>query len=195
MTTRPSIGAALTAVSLGLALAMTAALSPAPARATTFAPTTEDERIDAAELIVRGVVKEIWCEEDHNGVIWTRAQVEVSRVYKGQLQERSVVVEQLGGTYAGRSMRVDGVARFNIDEEVVLMMDRAKNGHLRTVGMTMGKFTVRLDPYSRGEIVQQFQVPLERPYDHRFLPLPAEGQRHALSDLEARIQRRVEASK
>jgi len=74
-------------------------------------------------------------------------------------------------------------------------MDYAKNGHLRTVGMTMGKFTIRLDPYSRGEIVQQFQVPLERPYDHRFLPLPAEGQRKALGDLEARIQRRVEASK
>ena len=195
MTIRPSIGAALSAVSLGFALALTAAISATPAHATTFAPTTEDARIDAAELIVRGVVREIWSEEDHNGVIWTRAQVEVSRVYKGRLQERSVVVEQLGGTYAGRTMRVDGVARFNLDEEVVLMMDRAKSGNLRTVGMTMGKFTVRLDPYSRAELVQQFQVPLERPYDHRFLPLPAEGQRQTLGDLEARIQRRVEASK
>jgi hypothetical protein len=172
-----------------------AIIAPAPqALATTFTPTTQEQRIDAAQLIVRGVVREVWTEEDAGGMIWTRAQVDVQRVYKGKLDSQTIVVEQLGGTYAGRTIRVDGVARFDVNEDVVLLLDRRKNGNLRTVGMTMGKFTVRLDPYSRREIVQQVQVPLERPYDHRFIPLPAEAERFSLRDLEATIQRRVEAS-
>jgi hypothetical protein len=191
-----SAGSALRGALAALCLALVApALAPQAAHATTFAPTTQEERIDAAELIVRGVIREVWAEEDASGMIWTRAQVDVQRVYKGKVNENTIIIEQLGGTYAGRTVRVDGVARFDVNEDVVLLLDRRKNGNLRTVGMTMGKFTVRLDPYSRREIVQQVQIPLERAYDHRFIPLPPEGERFALSDLEAKIQRRVEASK
>lgn len=190
-----AVRAVLAPTLLATALLASASIATTPsAHATTFAPTTQEERIDAAQLIVRGVVREVWTEEDDSGMIWTRAQVDVQRVYKGKLNEQTIIVEQLGGTYAGRTVRVDGVARFDVNEDVVLLLDRRKNGNLRTVGMTMGKFTIRLDPYSRREIVQQVQVPLERPYDHRFIPLPAEGQRFMLSDLEAKIQRRVEAS-
>ncbi len=191
-----SAGSALRGALAALCFALAApGLLPQAAHATTFAPTTQEERIDAAEIIVRGVIREVWTEEDAGGMIWTRAQVDVQRVYKGKVTENTLIVEQLGGTYAGRTVRVDGVARFDVDEDVVLLLDRRKNGNLRTVGMTMGKFTVRLDPYTRREIVQQVQIPLERAYDHRFIPLPPEGERFALTDLEAKIQRRVEASK
>jgi hypothetical protein len=59
------------------------------------------------------------------------------------------------------------------------------------VGMVQGKYTVRQDPYARQDIVQLAKVPLELPYDHRFLPLPAEGERVSLADFEARIEDRV----
>jgi hypothetical protein len=60
------------------------------------------------------------------------------------------------------------------------------------VGMAQGKWTVRLDPYTRESIVQRYTMPWGKEYDHRFLPLPAEEKREYFTDFESRILDHIE---
>ena len=166
-----------------------------PAGATSFREMTTDERVDAADLIVRGTVQEVWVERDERGALWTRSQVEVERVYKGDPSTETIIVDQLGGELAGVRMVMEGSARFSPGEEVVLMLANRGQGRLVPVSMAFGKFTIRLDPYTQAEIVQQTLSPHHLPYDHRFLPLPEAKNRQPVAELERLISRRVEASR
>ena len=174
------------------AAALAAGLSAAsPAGATTVAELTNNQLVDASELIVRGTVTEIWTELDADGKVWTRAQVAISDVLKGDHATRAVVVDQLGGTFGGTTTTMPGAVRFSVDEDVVLFLETLGSGHMVPVGLTQGKFTVRMDPYSRSSIVQRFTLPLQQEYDHRFLPLPSADGRVALADLESQVSHRV----
>ena len=51
-----------------------------------------DQLVAASELIVHGTVVEVWTERDDRGGIWTRAQVDVDEVYKGDTSLSAVVV-------------------------------------------------------------------------------------------------------
>jgi hypothetical protein len=135
----------------------------------------------------------VWTELDDQGAIWTRAQVEVDEVWKGPAALGGLVVDQPGGLWGTSAAAVRGAARFSAGEEVVLFAETLGSGQTVPVGMFQGKYTVRMDPYSRSEIVQRFTLPAERSYDHRFLPLPAEADRLGVGDLEARVASRVRA--
>lgn len=54
--------------------------------------------------------------------------------------------------------------------------------------MSLGKYTVVLDPRLRTDIAVQFAVPHHRAYDHRFIPLPKEDAVVSVDDLGARIR-------
>lgn len=174
------------ALALGLLVA-------APAGATTMVPLTHAQLVDASDAIVRGHVVEVWVEQDRAGAVWTRAQIAVDEVLKGSDGLSVIVVDQQGGTYGAASTRVDGVARFSVGEDALLFLETLPSGHTVPVGMMQGKFTVRLDPYSRDLLAQRFTVASDRAYDHRFIPLPAADERLALSDFEAEIRDRVAA--
>jgi hypothetical protein len=165
--------------------------TPRQAQATSLKKMTTVQMVDASDLIVRGTVAETWTELEENGKIWTRAQIDISRVYKGEGQLETIVVDQLGGHYAGVTMHVEGATRFSHGEEVVIFLDELKSGHISPLGMFSGKWTVRLDPYSQTEIVQRFTVKSNTVYDHRFLPLPAAEDRIYLSDFETTVTDRV----
>ena len=175
----------------GAALSM-ALSAPRDGAATTFMKTTLEERVGMSDLIIRGTVEEVWTEQNEEGVIWTRAQVAVSRVLKGDPTLETVVVDQLGGEWAGMHMAMPGGARFSVGESMLVMLDRLESGYLAPVGMHQGKFTVKMDPRLRQKIAVQFQVPNHRDYDHRFVPLPDEAQAVTLESLETRILRSVE---
>jgi hypothetical protein len=172
------------AVVAGLALSL-------PAAATTMATLSDDQLVDASSAIVRGTVVEQWTEQDALHQVWTRTQVQVDSVLKGHLPGDTIVVDQIGGSWGGRQTDVPGAVRYSVGEDVLLYLSATSTGRLSTVGMTQGKLTVRLDPYSHREIAQRFSVPMDRPYDHRFLPLPDEADRVYLSDLESDIAARV----
>lgn len=174
------------------ALLLTLALAVlAPARATTMAPLTTPQLVDASDAVVRGTVTEVWTEPDAQGRVWTRASVVVQEVYKGDADATAVIVDQIGGAYGGKVTSVEGVARFSVGEEAVFFLETLGSGHTVPVGMFQGKYTVRLDPYSREEIVQRVIMPLRQSYDHRFLPLPDAELRLSLTDLEEQINARV----
>lgn len=174
------------ALALGLLVA-------APAGATSMVPLSHAQLVDASDAIVRGQVVEVWVEQDSDGAVWTRAQIAVEEVLKGSPDLRVVVVDQQGGTYGAATTRVDGVARFSVGEDALVFLETLGSGHTVPVGMMQGKFTVRLDPYTRAALAQRFTVPSDRAYDHRFLPLPAADERLALTDFEAEIRDRVAA--
>lgn len=170
------------------AAALFAALfAAAPAEATTLREMTFDERVSASELIVRGTVQETWTEHMPDGQVWTRAQVAVEAVFKGDSSLEMVIVDQIGGAYGSTFQVVPGSARFSAGEEVVLMLDERPSGRLLPLGMSTGKWTVRLDPYSHQPIVQRFDPGHGEEYDHRFIPLPQAAELQQLSDLEGRI--------
>ncbi len=163
------------------------AVGSSPAEATTLRKMTFAERVDAAELIVRGTVQETWSEMGDDGQVWTRTQVAVEKVYKGDRDYEMVVVDQVGGAYGSQLQVVSGSARFSLGESVILLLDEQSSGRLMPLGMSTGKWTVRLDPYTQGEIVQRFDPGMALDYDHRFIPLPKAENRETLGDLEGRI--------
>ncbi|MDP6931291.1 MAG: hypothetical protein QGG40_00175, partial [Myxococcota bacterium] len=122
------------------------------AQSTTLAPLSTEQLVDASDYIVRGTVTQVWTTRDSDGRIWTRAQFEVERTFKGQ-PDAGLVIDQAGGSLSGVTTRVGGAARFSPGEEAVLFLEELDSGHLVTVGMFQGKYTVQLDPHTRDFVV------------------------------------------
>lgn len=165
-----------------------AMLAATDAGATSMAQLSTDQLVAASELIVHGTVVEVWTERDERGGIWTRAQVEVDDVLKGSLGTDVLVVDQRGGTYGGVTETMDAAPRYSVGEETVLFLETLRNGHMVSVGLVQGKFTVMMDPYQKKKIVQRFTAPYGTTYDGRFAPLPPADQRLTLETLEDAVQ-------
>ena len=177
---------------VALLAACIAGMSPT-ADATTMVKLSTHQLVDAAEIIVRGTVTEVWAEEDENGVVWTRAQLEVTKTYKGDKSKTTHVIDRLGGTFGGHVSVVHGSTRFSIGEDAVFFLETLGSGRLSTIGLSQGKYTLQLDPYSRETIAHRFIPAPSQAYDHRFLPLPDEDKRVFLTDFEETITNRVSA--
>ena len=166
--------------------------SSTPAMATTMVELTTHQKVDASEAIVRGVITEIWTEEDHKGIIWTRAQVEVSQTLKGDASKKAYVIDQMGGDFGANMTLVANTAQFSVGEDAIFFLETLGNGRTTTVGLSQGKLTTRLDPYSQELIVQRFLAPVRQQYDHRFLPLPPENEKVFLADFIDTIETRLD---
>jgi len=171
--------------------AIMGALMSAPADAS-MVELSQEQLVDASSAIVRAKITEIWTEEDHRGVVWTRAQLEVLETYKGDKKVKAYVIDQLGGRFGGNATDVDAGARFSVGEEAIFFLETLRSGRTTPVGLSQGKFTTRLDPYSQEKIVVRFIPEGRLAYDHRFIPLPKEENKIYLSDFVDRIQNRIE---
>jgi hypothetical protein len=175
----------LAAAALGMGLLA----SPTAATATTFAQSTEAERVARADLAVRGTVVEMWAEQDSSGRVITRVMIEPEAVLKGQAPDGAVLVTQAGGEVAGLRTLVAGVARFNVGEQVVVLLEyKERFDNYVLINMVQGKYTIRMDPHTHREVVQQTVVPDYLEYDHRFLPFAAAEDKVFLDDLVTLIQ-------
>ena len=155
-------------------------------------PLSVEQIVDVSTTIVRGTVTEVWTEPDENtGSVWTHAQVEVERVFKGDRNTEVIIVEQPGGVWGETRTSVESVARFSIGEEGYFFVEELDGGRSVSVGMFQGKFNIILDPYSREELAIRFPVHEAKPFDHRFIPLPPEHARLSVTDFETRIEKRL----
>jgi len=161
--------------------------------ATSMVELTVEQMTDASDEIIRGTVGETWSEPDQKGRIWTRTQIEVNEVLKGPEGLSGVVVDQLGGSWAGIETKGYSSARFSVGEDVLIFLEQLGNGHLVPVGLSQGKYTVQLDPLTHQEIVNRAFIASDKEYDARFLPLPDEADRVSLDEFEMRVQDRIEA--
>ena len=88
------------------------------AEATTMVPLSIDQMVDLSSTVVRGKVTNVWTEPDaKTHTVWTYAQVEVDKVFKGNMGTDILVVEQPGGTWGTTDTLVESVARFSVGEE------------------------------------------------------------------------------
>lgn len=184
----------LTHLTLGGALALggvfaLGALSPR-VEATTLSPLSVEQMTDAADLVVRATVTEVWVEQIGDE-LWTRAQITVNRSLKGQATGRTLVIDQVGGVLRNDAVIVVGAPRFSVGEEILVFLEKNSVGQLLVVGMSQGKYTVRIDPQNGQEMLVRFTVRQDRWYDHNFIPHPAVADRVYVADLETQVQNRV----
>lgn len=189
---RALVHRALAATSLALGLALgTPVLLPSVAQATVLAELSFDQRVDAAEYIVRGTVVDVWTEVDGNGLVWTRVQLDVAESLKGPAGD-TLVLSEPGGTYGSIRTVVAGSAVFSVGEEILAFASERGEGRIQLMGLSRGKFILRLDPVSRSMVAQQWAPPGNQPYDHRFVPPPREGSRVFLDDMLDDIRARLD---
>lgn len=178
---------------LASAAGMAAALSPI-AGATTIAQLSVEQMTDASDLVVRGTVESLDVEYDVHGHIITVAEIQVTEAVKGSVDVGDVLrVESPGGALDGYMMDVPSAARYSVGEDTFLFLSEHSDGvSYGTVGMEIGKYSVRPDPVTGSPLVVQFSVPYTRVYDARFIPFPAKELRVSLSTLESRVRARVD---
>jgi len=159
------------------------------AEATTMVPLSVEQMVDLSSTVVRGKVTNVWTEPDTNTrSVWTYAQVEVEKVFKGETTTDILVLEQPGGVWGASETIVEGVARFSVGEEGYFFVESLDSGRSVTAGMFQGKYNVIFDPYSREELAVRFPVHPSRDFDHRFIPLPPEKQRMSVDVFEDQIE-------
>ena len=160
--------------------------------ATTMVPLTVEQMVDLSSTVVRGTVTEVWTEPDPTThTVWTYAQVEVEKVFKGSTQSEVLVLEQPGGIWGTTQTLVDSVARFSVGEEGYFFVENLDSGRLVPAGMYQGKYNVIFDPYSRQELAVRYAIDSRRDFDHRFIPLPPEKKRVSTNDFENIIEQFV----
>ena len=163
------------------------------AEATTMVPLSIDQMVDLSSTVVRGKVTNVWTEPDaKTHTVWTYAQVEVDKVFKGNIGTDILVVEQPGGTWGTTDTLVESVARFSIGEEGYFFVEELSSGRSVTAGMYQGKYNVIFDPYSRQELAVRFSVDPRRDFDHRFIPLPPKKNRVSTEEFEQTIDEAVD---
>lgn len=165
-----------------------------PAGATTLAALSLEQVTDASDLVVRGTVESMSVEMDVHGHAITVVEVEVTESLKGAVEVGDFLrVESPGGTIDGQTMLVASAARYSVGEDTLLFLSEHADGmSYGTVGMTLGKYSVRPDPLDGTPLAVQFTVPQTESYDARFIPIPPKGQRVTLSTVEAQVRARVE---
>ena len=169
------------------------ALGMQQAHATTMIPLSLNQLVDASDEVVKGTVTEVWTEPDEKtGLIWTYAQIEVSKSLKGE-PGPVVIIEQPGGSWGTITADVEGVARFSIGEEGYFFVEHLDSGHNVSVGMSQGKFNIIMDPYQKKEIAVRFPISTDRSFDHRFIPLPKKELRTSIESFELSITNRVQS--
>jgi hypothetical protein len=172
-------------------LALLLAFSGGPARATTLTQLSVEQMTDASDLIVRGTVTQVFTELDDRGNVWTRAQVEISEVLKGDVKTRAVLVDQMGGVHGNSYSVIRWSPRFSKGEEAVFFLETLRSGKTSIVGWYQGKFTLRMDPEIGEIMLVRFTNNQDRPYDHRFIPHPPVQNRIYLSDFKTRVLNQV----
>lgn len=170
------------------------ALANSPAMATTLAALSQDQLVDASTLIVEGTVLTVATWTDDTGRTWTRAAVRVDRALKGAVAKGDVLtVEAPGGVGADGSITfVSLTPRYDEEERVLLYLDPVRHGAAYgTIGLVAGKFTIRQNPADGSDMLVRFTIPVDQPYDARFIPHPPAAERVSLASVESTILSRV----
>lgn len=121
-----------------------------PAHASVEVSLSLDDLRDAATLVVHGTVLDVTPVALDNGAVITVTQVAVADAYKGTPGDVITVIEPGGvDPVSHDGLLVEGAARFEPGEEVVVFATPSKGGYatafpgtLRPVGMAQGAFEV-----------------------------------------------------
>jgi hypothetical protein len=129
-----------------LLLSLIALAAPGVARATVIVPQTVEEMALASSAVVRAKVlqrQSAWDKEHRRIHTHTELQV-LETVHSTAAVPASLVVRTMGGEVGEIGMRVSGVARFEVGEEVLVFLtpDPLDAGEFQVVGMSQGKYRI-----------------------------------------------------
>jgi hypothetical protein len=125
---------------LGILAALCAA-STSLGFAATIRYQSDAELIARSDRVVRGRVIATRGERAPNGRIYTVTTLEVLEDFSGQ-GDSIVEIRELGGTVGGEVLYVGGAVQYAPGSEVVVCLERAPGGWLRSVAMRFSKFDV-----------------------------------------------------
>jgi hypothetical protein len=116
-----------------------------PAVATQFLPLSIEELTARAQIVVMGRVSNKTCQRDAAGQIFTRVELDVSEVWKGNITSNRCSFVYAGGVLGDRKVGVSGQPEYTVGEEMVVFLVMTPKGEAVTLGLAHGTFEVRTD--------------------------------------------------
>jgi hypothetical protein len=111
-----------------------------------------EELAGRAPWVVEATVRETGSGlDDTSGRLATYVRLEVDRVLRGELSSPEVVIRELGGSYGPWIHDNDAAPEYRPGERVVVFLESAADGALRTSAMFFGKYTIEADPVTGAE--------------------------------------------
>lgn len=122
-------------------------LAAMPSGATTVKKISTVELLSAPQLIIQGRVLEQWSEPGQNReTIVTKVSIQVTELIKGELDSELVVLEFLGGTLNGLTMKIEGSNIPAVGEEGFYFIESTARNYVNPIyGWTQGHFIVSPD--------------------------------------------------
>jgi len=128
-------------------LVLTLLVLPLALRATTVNAPQFDDLVSQADYVVRAKVTAVaseWQTDGDNTHIITKVTLAVSDVIKGT-PPQPLVLQMLGGTVDGVTMRVEGAPRFNVGEEHIFFIHGNGTQFTPLVALMYGSYPVFAD--------------------------------------------------
>jgi len=128
-------------------LVLTLLLLPGVLLATTVRPPSFESLVSQADYVVRAKVTAVtsqWQVDGANTHIMTSVTLAVSDVIKGT-PPQPLVLQMLGGTVDGVTMRVEGAPRFNVGDENIFFIHGNGTQFTPLVGLMYGSFPILAD--------------------------------------------------
>ncbi|MEW6128350.1 MAG: matrixin family metalloprotease [Acidobacteriota bacterium] len=121
--------------------------------ATTAIIPTDKDLIVSSRFIVTGEVRSVVCAwDDTHQVAWTYVEVDCDRLLKGNLENRTIVLKELGGYFPDGGYEVVGAPYYQAGQRVLLYLNTSADGALHTAHSFVGSFSIETDIGS-GEII------------------------------------------
>jgi subtilase family serine protease len=127
-------------------LLLSVLLLTVPAGAGIVIPMDDDDLILGADAIVLGQITRLESHRDVFDRIDTYVTVGLDEVYKGDLRGSEITIREIGGSVGDRAYWVFANPEFVVGERILLFMDQASDGTLRTYHFYLGKFSIVTDP-------------------------------------------------
>lgn len=159
-------------------------------QATTLIVPSDNDLISESRAIVLAKVIAIESSFDGRGNIFTYTTLRVQDVLKGPINDRRIVVKELGGAVGGILHKVDGAAQFSLGERVLLYLGTWPDGVLRVDRMFLGKFSIVLEPATNRTVIVHYSAADQA----QILTRPASGtltEYMELSDYLARVRAKL----
>jgi hypothetical protein len=113
---------------------------------------TREELVERSEIVARVRVGKAAAGESEDGrAIVTRTEVEVTQMLKGKAPAR-LVVQQIGGTFNGKTQKVVGDGALRSGEDAVVFLRRDEKGTAYLTALSLSVYHVDGKGMARREI-------------------------------------------
>ena len=125
------------------------------AYSTTLIVPRDEDLIIEARAIVRGKVVAIRSGTDSQGDIFTYVTLKIREVFKGEIEDREIVIKEAGGEVESRGRIIFGTPEFEVGEKVLLFLGSWGDGSFRVDRMFLGKYAIETDPQTGESFVRR----------------------------------------